>query len=61
MPFYAQRADLPDTHKLWADPGSEYERVLRHLGYVSVSAPGEPEPPALLPTGEVVRPNPPRR
>lgn len=41
MPFYAQRDDLPDTHKLWADPGSQHERVLGHLGYVEVPAPGQ--------------------
>jgi hypothetical protein len=41
MPYYAQRADLPDTHKLWADPGSQHEAVLKRLGYVEVPAPGQ--------------------
>jgi hypothetical protein len=40
MPWYAQRAGLPDTHKLWADPGSQHEAVLAQLGYVEVAAPG---------------------
>jgi len=40
MPWYAQRADLPDTHKQWADPGSQHEAVLGHIGYVEVPAPG---------------------
>lgn len=40
MPWYAQRDDLPDTHKMWADPDSGHEAVLTHLGYVEVTAPG---------------------
>ena len=41
MPWYAQRADLPDTHKLWADPGSRHEAVLKQIDYVEVPAPGQ--------------------
>lgn len=49
-------ADAPDTHKLWADPGSPYERALKAAGWgVEVSAPGsseqdsEPVQPVKLP------------
>ena len=38
--WLAQRDDLPDTHKLWADEGSQLEQVYRALGYVEVPAPG---------------------
>ncbi|GAB3471996.1 hypothetical protein [Actinophytocola sediminis] len=44
MPWYAQRAGLPDTHRMWADPGSQLERVLLRLGYVEVPAPGAGQP-----------------
>jgi hypothetical protein len=44
MPWYAQRAGLPDTHKLHADAGSELERVYQRLGYVDVPAPGAGQP-----------------
>ena len=40
MPWYAQRAGLPHTHRHYADAGSELARVWQHLGYVEVSAPG---------------------
>lgn len=34
--WLAQREDLPDTHKMWADAGSALEATLRALGYVEV-------------------------
>lgn len=40
MPWYAQRADLPDTHRMHADEGSQHEAVLLRIGYVEVPAPG---------------------
>jgi hypothetical protein len=46
MPWYAQRAGLPDTHKLWADPGSQHEAVLQQIRYVEVAAPGQTVEPA---------------
>jgi len=50
MPWYAQRADLPDTHKTHADPASEMERALVRLGYVEVPPLGaEVELPAEVP------------
>jgi hypothetical protein len=49
MPWYAQREGLPDTHKMWADPGSTLEATLRAIGYVDVPAPGE-APPELTDT-----------
>jgi hypothetical protein len=39
--WLAQREDLPDTHKMWADPGSALEATLRKIGYVDVPAPGQ--------------------
>lgn len=44
MPWYAQRTDLPDTHKHHADEGSSLARVYERLGYVQVPAPGAGEP-----------------
>lgn len=44
MPWYALRADLPDNHKMWSDPGSQHEAVLRQIGYVEVPAPGSETP-----------------
>lgn len=52
MPWYAQRKGLPDTHSLWADPGSQYEQVLQQIGYVEVPAPGQPEQLDEQDTGE---------
>jgi hypothetical protein len=41
MPWYAPFADAPDTHRIWADPGSEHERVLCAVKWShEVSAPG---------------------
>ena len=48
MPWLAQHADLPDTHKMWADPGSQHATVLGHLGYVEVPAPGADQPDEQL-------------
>ncbi|MBP2331231.1 hypothetical protein JOF56_011616 [Kibdelosporangium banguiense] len=53
MPWYAQRAGLPDTHRHHADEGSELARVYERLGYVEVPAPGAGEPEE---TGVVVEP-----
>lgn len=39
--WLAQRENLPDTHKLWADVGSTLEATLRAVGYVDVPAPGQ--------------------
>lgn len=47
MPYYAQREGLPDTHSLWADPGSSLEAVYLQLGHVKVHAP-QPVPPAVV-------------
>lgn len=44
MPWYAQRDDLPDTHKMHADAGSQHEAALTRIGYVEVPAPGAGEP-----------------
>lgn len=48
--WLAQRDDLPDTHKLWADPDSTLESTLRALGYVDVPAPGA-RPVLIKPSG----------
>jgi hypothetical protein len=55
MPWYSQLAGLPDTHKLWADPGSTLEGAYVRLGYVEVPAPGAEEPPEFA-TGGVLAP-----
>ena len=41
MPWYAQRVNLPDTHRHYADAGSQHEAVLLRIGYVEVPAPGQ--------------------
>jgi hypothetical protein len=52
MPYLAQRDDLPDTHKMWADEGSQLEATLRALGYVEVPAPGQPDEPDAAPVDQ---------
>ncbi len=45
MPWLAPFADAPDTHKIWADPGSEHERVLIAVKWHhAVPAPGSSAP-----------------
>ncbi|GLZ34888.1 hypothetical protein Lesp02_70750 [Lentzea sp. NBRC 105346] len=45
MPWLAHAEDAPDTHKMWADPGSAHEASLRAVGWRhEVPAPG----PVLL-------------
>lgn len=44
MPWLGPWPDAPDTHRLWADPGSLHERALRASRYdVEQSAPGSGE------------------
>ena len=45
MPWVAHAPDAGDDHKMWTHPGSDHERVLRHIGWTyEVPAPGA-EPP----------------
>ncbi len=58
MPWLAQRADLPDTHKAWADAGSVLEATYVRLGYVEVPALGAgpvEAAPAPVPAAPAVR------
>lgn len=42
--WLAPTQDAPDTHKIWADNGSPYERALKAAGWnVEVTAPGSAE------------------
>lgn len=53
MPWLAQ---VPTSHPFWAEPGSEFERVLLRLDYVETRAPGtvHDDEPAEPPTDKVV-------
>lgn len=52
MPWLAPFENAPDTHRMWADPGSSLEAALRASGYRhEVPAPGS-EPPVEQPPAE---------
>lgn len=44
MPWLGHAPDAPDSHRLWADDDSDYERALRASGWLhEVPAPGSDE------------------
>lgn len=54
MPWLAPFEDAPDSHRTWADPGTDYERTMRHVGWChEVAAPGS-EPPVTEPPADLV-------
>lgn len=55
MPWVAHAPDAPDSHKMWTHPGSDHERVLRHVGWkYEVPAPGAEPPASQEPPADVV-------
>jgi len=53
MPWLAPWPDAPDTHRMWADPGSSLERAYRAAGWThEVPAPGSD--PVLLTEGPIL-------
>jgi hypothetical protein len=56
MPWLGPWPDAPDTHRLWADPGSMHERALRASGFdVEQVAPGSAQDPTILLTDLLVQ------
>lgn len=55
MPWLGHAPDAPDTHRMWAEPGSQHEAALRASGWChEVPAPGSTEPPVQDPPAEFV-------
>lgn len=53
MPWLGHAPDAPDTHRMWADSGSQLEASLKASGWChEVPAPGSEPPPANDPPAD---------